>query len=136
MEVARLPRSSSRCREPFRMGSQYCSPRASLMILGVPADPGNCQRCWALIGFDGSRRVIAVAETSWTGGVERPGTEHGVEQNTRLSPPSYQYGASLSYPGIPCDTSTGWQLLDRLWAELRWLQRQANRLRRSRLHVR
>jgi hypothetical protein len=93
MEVARLPRSSSRCREPFRIGSQYCSPRASLMILGAPANPGNCQRCWALIGFDGSRRVIAVAETSWTGGVERPGTEHVVEQNTRLSPPSYQYGA-------------------------------------------
>ncbi len=106
------------------------------MILGAPANPGNFQRCWALIGFDGSRRVIAVAEMSWTGGIERPGAEQVVEQNMRLSPPSYHYGASLSYPGIPTDTSSGWQLLDRLLAELRWLQRQANRLRRSRLHVR
>gem|GEM_PF-4774252 len=106
------------------------------MILGAAANPGNSQRCWALIGSDGNRLIIAVAETSWTGGVEQPKAEHIVEQDTRVSPPNYHCGASLAYPGIPTDTSSSWQLLDRLWAELRWLQRQANRLRRSRLHVR
>jgi len=91
---------------------------------------------WALITAEGERRIVSIASASNAPALQNPNgfAPQGPMENTPTQSP-VQPQASEMYAGIPAAASQGWPLLDRLAAEIRWLQYRARVQKRQRAPI-